>query len=306
MTKVSICIPAYNNLSQVKHLIGSIAEQTFKEIEIIITDDSTNSQIQDWLQDREAAERFSCLKQCRYQHNEKPLGHVFNWNEAMRLAKGDYIKIMFSDDWFTDKDSLEKFVKMLDDDPDASLAFCGSMQVSASNAYARCASDEFIDQCTKDYRHLITGNEMGAPSAVIYRSCDCFFDERSTFASDVFLYMSILKKNSHFVYTKEPLVSIGIHEDQYTCGFEARDRRKLTDYEILYQEYQAWENKACREFFLKEFVFPYGLGRHYAKDMRIPLSEYRKRQLQILKWNLTKGYPHAIKRRLGLGTKAEE
>ena len=47
MTKVSICIPTYNNLDQVKHLIASIEEQTYNEIEIIITDDSNNGQIQD-------------------------------------------------------------------------------------------------------------------------------------------------------------------------------------------------------------------------------------------------------------------
>ena len=298
MGKVSICIPTYNNLEQVKHLVCSVNEQTYQDIEIIITDDSTDSRIGK----QETKEEFPCLHKCRYRHNEKPLGHIFNWNEALKLAKGDYIKIMFSDDWFTYRDSLEKLVKLLEDQPEAALAFCGSMQVSASDSYARAATEEFIEGFTKDYRHLITGDEIGAPSAVIYRACGCYFDERSTFASDVFLFMRILKKNSNFAYTTEPLISIGVHDNQYTCDFKEIDQRKLTDYEILYREYQAWENQACREFFVKQFVFPYKLGWKYAKSMRIPYAEYAKRAWEIMKWNVTKGYPHAIKKRLGRQT----
>ena len=45
------------------------------------------------------------------------------------MASGEYIKIMFSDDWFTDSKSLGAFVEMLDDNPDVMLAFCGSRQV---------------------------------------------------------------------------------------------------------------------------------------------------------------------------------
>lgn len=299
MSKVSICIPTYNNLEQVIHLLSSVEEQTYKDIEIIITDDSTDNKIEEWVKKGAEGTGLECLGKCTYQHNEKPLGHIYNWNEALKLAAGEYIKIMFSDDWFTYPDSLEKFVKMLDDAPEASMAFCGSMQVSETKSYARCADDIFIEKFSKDYRHLFTGDEIGAPSAVIYRACDCYFDERSTFASDVFLYMRILKKNSRFAYTKEPLISIGIHENQYTCDFDEKDMRKFTDYEILYKEYNCKENEDCRKFFLKDYIFPHKKGWSYAKEMEIPFGEYAGRSLQILKWNLTKGYPHALKKRLG-------
>ena len=306
MSKVSICIPTYNNLEQVMHLIRSVNEQTYQDIEIIITDDSTDLKIEKWVGEPETAEQYPCMKKCRYQHNKKPLGHIFNWNAALELAEGEFIKIMFSDDWFTYKDSLEKMVKLLEDRPETALAFCCSMQVSATDSYARCVTEEFIAEFTKDYRYLITGDEIGAPSAVIYRACDCYFDERSTFASDVFLFMRILKKNSNFAYTTEPLISIGVHDNQYTCDFKEIDERKLTDYEILYREYRAWENKACREFFVRQFVFPYKLGWKYAKSMKISFMEYGKRAWQILCFNLTKGYPHALKKRLNrFGRKKE-
>ena len=43
--KVSICIPAYNNVAEVKRLLESIQMQTFRDREIILTDDSTNEEI---------------------------------------------------------------------------------------------------------------------------------------------------------------------------------------------------------------------------------------------------------------------
>lgn len=298
MSRVSICIPTYNNLEQVIHLLQSIEEQTYQDIEIIITDDSTNPAIEEWIGAHREDESFTCLKKCTYQHNKKPLGHIFNWNEALSKATGEYIKIMFSDDWFTYKDSLERMVKALEEKPEAALVFTGSMQVSPRESYSRCASDEFIERFRKDYRYLFIDYQIGAPSASLYRACDCYFDERSTFASDVFLFMRILKKNSHFVCIKEPLISIGIHDNQYTCGFDEKDERKLTDYQILFTEYGMVEKKEYRKEFLKSFIFPYGKGWSYAKSMKIPFGEYAAQYFEILWWKLTVGYPHGIKKRL--------
>lgn len=120
--KVSICIPAYNNAAEVKRLLESIRMQTFRDLEIILTDDSTNEEIAELV-------KSSGWEDIRYIHNEKPLGHIFNWNKSLSEAQGEYIKIMFSDDWFTAPDSLEKMVSLLDRAPEASLAFCGTMQV---------------------------------------------------------------------------------------------------------------------------------------------------------------------------------
>ena len=44
--KVSICIPAYNNEAEVRRLLSSIAAQTMQDVEIILTDDSTNGEIE--------------------------------------------------------------------------------------------------------------------------------------------------------------------------------------------------------------------------------------------------------------------
>ena len=298
MSKVSICIPTYNNLEQVIQLLRSIEEQTYRNVEVIITDDSQNEEIAEWIQNNR--ERLQCLKNCQYQHNEQPLGHIFNWNEALKKATGTYIKIMFSDDWFTYPDSLEKMVNELENHPKVGLVYSGTMQVSKEKSYARCGSEEFIKRFEEDYRYLFIDYQIGAPSAALYRACDCYFDERSTFASDVFLFMRILKKNPHAICMKEPLISIGIHEQQYTCDFAKLDERKFRDYEILFQEYHMAEKQEYREWFLTKYIIPYGKGGSYAKKVGIPYREYVWQQGKLLWWKLTVGYPHGVKKRLGL------
>ena len=111
MPKVSICIPSYNNADEVKHLLESIYEQEYRDFEVNISDDSTNDEIAEVVQ--RFQERYG-KEQIHYIHNEKGLGHIFNWNAAIKMATGEYIKIMFSDDWFTDSKSLGAFVAMLD------------------------------------------------------------------------------------------------------------------------------------------------------------------------------------------------
>ena len=204
--KVSICIPAYNNEAEVRRLLSSIAAQTMQDVEIILTDDSTNGEIEALVEEirsgksagAEAADTHwtaPCMSRLRYVHNEKPLGHIFNWNKALSLAEGEYIKIMFSDDWFTRADSLEKLTALLDEDPQASLAFCGTRQVSKKRTWERAAGKEYVERLRRDYRYLFLGNEIGAPSATLYRACGAAFDERSNWASDMFLYFEILQKN---------------------------------------------------------------------------------------------------------------
>ena len=43
--KVSVCVPAYNNEAEVRRLLASLAAQTMQDMEIILTDDSTDGKV---------------------------------------------------------------------------------------------------------------------------------------------------------------------------------------------------------------------------------------------------------------------
>ena len=308
--KVSICIPAYNNEAEVRRLLSSIAAQTMQDVEIILTDDSTNGEIEELVGELRSARSAGveadytrwtapCMSRLRYVHNEKPLGHIFNWNKALSLAEGEYIKIMFSDDWFTQEDSLERLTALLDENPQASLAFCGTRQVSQKRTWERAAGEEYVERLRRDYRYLFLGNEIGAPSATLYRACGAAFDERSNWASDMFLYFEILQKNPRFAFTPEPLISIGVHEEQYTESFTEKDIRKYQDRLLMYEKYGLKTQEDCREEMLRLTVM-YGQGWKTASACGASLGDYLKQRAVWFWHNTVLGYWNGLLHKLGL------
>jgi len=100
---ISICIPAFQGEDYLKRLLDSINIQTFKNYEVIISDDSPDDSVE------RLSENYSNSFRLIYQKNKEPLGSPANWNKSISLANGKWIKIMHDDDWFYDKYALEEF-----------------------------------------------------------------------------------------------------------------------------------------------------------------------------------------------------
>ncbi len=114
---ISICIPTYKKPEYVKRLLDSISIQTFRDFEVIITDDSPGEEI------RELCEAHRWPFFISYFKNDPPLGTPENWNEAIRRASRDWIKIMHDDDWFSDENSLGYFARAAAGNPEAVFIF---------------------------------------------------------------------------------------------------------------------------------------------------------------------------------------
>src|SRR5439155_18647369 len=83
---VSICIPAYKRVEFLKRLLESISIQSFKDFEVIITDDSPTNEVYELSQAYK--DKFTLF----YSKNAVAVGTPENWNEAIRHAKGEWIK----------------------------------------------------------------------------------------------------------------------------------------------------------------------------------------------------------------------
>lgn len=299
MGKVSICIPAYNNAAAVGRLLESVEKQTWKDYEVIITDDSNGDEVGKLAEEKGYVQYFK---------NEVPLGAAANWNEAVRRSSGEYVKMMHHDDWFTDENSLEAFVDMLERHPEADLAFSGSRQVEAGRSYDRFLSAEDAALIQEDYRNLFLGNTIGAPSAVIVRrrvlqngqengverqNSDgerMLYDEKLTWLVDMEYYMHILKGNPKFVYTEKPLVSIGVSGGQLTES--CRDDQELNAFEhgYIYQKYRLGEKEECRKK-LARILADAGKNMQEAGNYGIGREEYqavkRKKLWSAIQWKIT-------------------
>ncbi|MBQ4822607.1 glycosyltransferase family 2 protein [Aquimarina sp. MMG016] len=102
---VSICIPTYNGSNHIKETLDSAINQSYKNIEIIITDDHSSD---DTLTICESyAEEDSRIK---VHKNEKNLGLVGNWCASLERASSKWVKFLFQDD-LLQENCVERMIK---------------------------------------------------------------------------------------------------------------------------------------------------------------------------------------------------
>ena len=228
MPKVSICIPAYEQSDNLNKCLQSIEMQTFKDFEIIITDDSKSNEILN------IVNSFKDKVSIKYYKNVPAKGSPENWNESIKHAIGKYIKILHHDDYFYKEDSLEKLVGLLDENPESKVVFCSSRHVDSSykSVSSHILKKENMLKVSDNPNILFMRNLIGAPSIMMYhRDVNIYFDKRMKWLVDLDFYIQILKKNS-FVYTKEELVCINIIEEN-RITYQCRNNKEINIYEHI-------------------------------------------------------------------------
>ena len=95
---VSICIPTYNGEEFLEEALKSIEQQTYKNIEVIVSDDNSNDTTLFICQQFKNRVNFPVHI---YSHNQTNIGA--NWDYSIKHSKGDYIKFLFQDDLLNPK-----------------------------------------------------------------------------------------------------------------------------------------------------------------------------------------------------------
>lgn len=131
---VSIVIPVYNREKYIGKALESAVSQTYPNIEIIVVDnkstDATWGILNDWQKEDQ---------RIRIYRNETNIGPVLNWKRGFELARGEYVKILWSDDWMAD-DFVERAVLLMDDDTAFVMSWfhiVGEEGVLASSSYTK-------------------------------------------------------------------------------------------------------------------------------------------------------------------------
>ncbi|HCW53415.1 MAG TPA: hypothetical protein DG753_06700 [Clostridium sp.] len=103
---VSILIPTYNRPEYFELALQSAINQTYPNIEIIIGDDSTNSDTEEIINNK----YINKVDNIKYYHNSKNIGQFDNDLKLMELANGEYINFLMDDDLF-EPTKIEKMIK---------------------------------------------------------------------------------------------------------------------------------------------------------------------------------------------------
>jgi len=89
---VSIVIPAYNNAEYIAETVRSVLDQTYTNLEVVISDHSSQDST------REILSQFESDPRVRVLTTPAGGGAVANWNRVTELATGEYIKLVCGDD----------------------------------------------------------------------------------------------------------------------------------------------------------------------------------------------------------------
>lgn len=105
---VSIAMATYNGEKYLKEQLDSILSQTYKNIEIVVSDDMSGDGTVEILKE------YSWKCGLKYSVNKENTGFIKNFEKAVSLCRGDYIALADQDDiWEPDK--IELLVKEIAD-----------------------------------------------------------------------------------------------------------------------------------------------------------------------------------------------
>lgn len=185
---VSILIPTYNRPHFLKQAIESALNQTYKNIEVIICDDSTNSDTRDLM-----GSYIEKYKNITYIKNEKRL-NIDNPQRCLDLAKGKFVNFLMDDDLFR-SDKIEKMINY----------FLRFPSVNLVTSYRRLI-DEFNNELPDQSSNralfqndtFLKGTLLGD---IALRSYENFIGEPTTvmFKREKVSHFGQLKSNSYYV-----------------------------------------------------------------------------------------------------------
>lgn len=129
--KVSVCIPTYNQASFIEAATRSVLQQTYNNIEIIISDDGSTDKTPDIIQ--RLVSEIPTLISIRQKQN---LGLSKNVDACMRSATGEFVVRLDSDDRLSPQ-YVEKLVKLLLQYPEAGYAHAGVQEIDQQENFIR-------------------------------------------------------------------------------------------------------------------------------------------------------------------------
>ncbi len=134
--RVSIGVPVYNGERYIAETIDSILAQTFRDFELIISDNASTDGTSTICRRYAAADG-----RIRYFRNERNLGAAKNFNFLFTHAGGEYFKWASADN-LIEPTFIERCVEVLDARPDAVVAFTKCKQINDFNETTRTIDTE--------------------------------------------------------------------------------------------------------------------------------------------------------------------
>ncbi|MDP1459802.1 glycosyltransferase [Bacillus wiedmannii] len=221
MPLVSILIPTYNRPVYFKKALVSAITQSYQNIEIIISDDSTNDEIQKivWKYYEKIPRKI------KYYKNKTNKGGRLNFQYAFEKATGEYINFLMDDDMFHPQ-KIERMMQyfLLDTKQKIKLVTSyrqpidddGKFMDDFSFTKKRFDIDTIINGIEASTSIILDGNWIGEPTTPLFRKKDLiepfghFCGSQYYSAVDMASWLSLLTRGD-LVYIADTLSYLRMH-----------------------------------------------------------------------------------------------
>lgn len=199
----SIIIPFYYknrySLFQLKRCIKSIRHQSCKDFEIIL---STSNYF-------EKLNRVKFFENIRVINSKKKNGYIHdNVNSAILASKGNWIKILFSDDYFENNNGLKNLYDFINKN-NYQWIILNSIHITENK------NDLIKPLIPYFQKHILSINTIGSPSALAFCNKDSLlFDTKSWMRLDVDFYFQLNKKFGHPGLLSNTYIVNELHKNQ--------------------------------------------------------------------------------------------
>ena len=272
---VTVIITTYKREPEMlNRAIKSVLEQTYKNIELIVIDDSPDT----FNLRTEVKEMVQSYEGIIYIQHKKNRGACVARNTGLKIAHGMYIAFLDDDDeWMPTK--IEKQIKCFDDEKVA-LVYCGhKIYYEKTNDVVNIASKGYEGYLYE--KLLMEGNFIGSTSFVLMRKEYLEkiggFDPLMESAQDADVWLRLAKQYNVKV-VNEPLVIYHVHEgERITSNFLKKingitrliekNKEYINEHSRVYSRY----NRELACLYAKNGQFKEAVSKWWLATKRTPL-----------------------------------
>ncbi|MDP1459803.1 glycosyltransferase family 2 protein [Bacillus wiedmannii] len=217
---VSVIIPTYNRSHYFQIALKSVLMQSYRNIEIVVVDDSTNEEtyhcIQMYLQ---------AYPHIKYYRNRKNLGGAVNFIQGYKYCTGEYVNFLMDDDVFH-PNKIEIMLDYFLKDTNQEITLVTSYR-SFINEQGYPIPDSIYNKRRYETVTVIEGleagssivsefNWIGEPTTPLFRKKDLikpfgvFSDRLYRSGVDIAAWLNLLAKGK-LVFIPEPLSQLRLH-----------------------------------------------------------------------------------------------
>ena len=248
--KITIMVLSYNNFTYYKQCFKSILDQTYDNIEIVVSDDGSECFDKQELIDFINKNNRGNIKNIVINRNPQNIGIVKNYNKAISLSSGEYFFYLAIDDVLYDNEVIKDVVKHFD--KTGELIFTGYKDVYD------CNMDKYIKTLPREneveflksnnskllYERLCIGSFISGSNTPFSRKLVekyGYLDEDYFYLEDYPKYLKLTKAGCNIGFIDRKLIKYrmgGVTTGGIINNYLRRDLRLTAE-------------KECKEYYLK-------------------------------------------------------